>query len=39
MNATSGDWLANYDYNLATKTPGTDFAVISNTSFGQTYKA
>jgi len=38
MNANPGDWLANYDFNTATSTPGTDFAIISSTSFGQTYK-
>jgi hypothetical protein len=33
-----GDWLTNYDYDSATQTAGKDYAVVSSTSFGQTYE-
>lgn len=39
MNAETGDWLANYDFNAALNLPGKDYAIISNTSFNQTYQA
>lgn len=38
MDGKPGDWLANYDFNAATNTPGSDYAIISGTSFEQTYK-
>lgn len=38
MEGKPGDWLANYDFNSATNTPGSDYAIISATSFEQTYK-
>ncbi len=38
MDGKPGDWLANYDFNATTNTPGSDYAIISGTSFGQTYK-
>jgi hypothetical protein len=38
MDGKPGDWLANYDYNATTNTPGVDYAIISGTSFKQTYK-
>ena len=38
MDGKPGDWLANYDYNATTSTPGHDYAIISGTSFKQTYK-
>lgn len=39
MDGKPGDWLANYDFNATTNTPGSDYAIISGTSFDQTYKA
>jgi hypothetical protein len=39
MEGKPGDWLANYDFNTTTNTPGSDYAIISGTSFDQTYKA
>jgi len=38
MDGKPGDWLANYDFNATTNTPGSDYAIISGTSFDQTYK-
>ena len=38
MTGNPGDWLANYDYNPNLKLPGTDFAIITYTSFKQTYQ-
>lgn len=38
MEGKAGDWLANYDFNTTTNTPGSDYAIISATSFDQTYK-
>jgi hypothetical protein len=38
MSGGPNDWLANYDYNSATGQPGTDYAIVTNKSFGQTYE-
>ncbi|HEY9713427.1 MAG TPA: hypothetical protein V6C72_08145, partial [Chroococcales cyanobacterium] len=38
MNGNPGDWLANYDYNAGNKSPGQDYAIVSSTSFDQTYQ-
>jgi hypothetical protein len=38
MSGGAHDWLANYDYNPATGQPGTDYAIVTNQSFGQTYE-
>jgi hypothetical protein len=32
-------WLANYDFDVAARTPGSSFAIITGPSFGQTYEA
>lgn len=33
-----GDWLSNYDYDRINGIPGRDYAVVSKTSFHQTYE-
>lgn len=38
LNGHAGDWLANYDYDAANGVPGHDFAIVSSTSFAQTYQ-
>jgi hypothetical protein len=39
MSGKAGDWLANYDYDAATGTPGNDYAIVTGTSWTQTYEA
>ncbi|HEY9760628.1 MAG TPA: hypothetical protein V6C97_36040 [Oculatellaceae cyanobacterium] len=38
MSGKAGDWLANYDFNSATGTPGSDYAIVTGTSWNQTYE-
>lgn len=38
LKGSAGDWLANYDFNAALKQAGKDFAIITDTSFKQTYQ-
>jgi hypothetical protein len=39
MKGQNGDFLANYDYDAPTNAPGTDYAIITNNSFKQTYES
>lgn len=38
MEGRPGDWLANYDYDPASKVAGHDYAIVSGPSFQQTYE-
>jgi hypothetical protein len=38
MKGKIGDWLANYDFDKTTGTPGKDYAIVSGPSYSQTYQ-
>ncbi len=38
MHAEPGDWLSNYDFDVATGRPGSDFARVTAESYRQTYE-
>ncbi|HEY9777737.1 MAG TPA: hypothetical protein V6C81_28515 [Planktothrix sp.] len=38
LSGHAGDWLANYDYDAATNTPGSDYAIVSKPSYDATYR-
>jgi hypothetical protein len=38
MTGKPGDWLANYDFDAATGQAGKDYAIVSETSYAQTYE-
>lgn len=38
MSGKAGDWLANYDFNSFNGTPGSDYAIVTGTSWSQTYE-
>lgn len=37
MSGKPGDYLANYDFDPATGKPGSDYAIVTKTSYDQTY--
>jgi hypothetical protein len=39
LSGRAGDYLSNYDYSTATGQPGSDFAIVTASSFNQTYQA
>lgn len=38
MSGKPGDYLANYDFDPVTGKPGSDYAIVTKTSYDQTYK-
>jgi hypothetical protein len=38
MNGNPNDYLANYDYDPVTGQPGENYAIVSSSSYGQTYE-
>jgi hypothetical protein len=38
MKGKIGDWLANYDYDKTSGTPGKDYAIVSGPSYKETYQ-
>ncbi|MBU6452812.1 MAG: hypothetical protein KGS72_13580 [Cyanobacteria bacterium REEB67] len=38
MKGKVGDWLANYDFDKASGTPGKDYAIVSGPSYKETYQ-
>jgi hypothetical protein len=38
MSGNANDYLANYDYDPVTGQPGQNYAIVTNSSYGQTYQ-
>lgn len=39
LTGKAGDYLSNYDFSIATGQPGNDFAIVTASSYAQTYQA